>query len=124
MSVSKILVLDDEPAVAALYALALEGAGHQVIVCTSYEDARAHLKHDAPEGLLTDVRVGEYNGLQLAHYFRSISPLGPVLVVSGHDDAVIQKEAEKLSAAFLLKPVNINDLTKFFETSANTSLQS
>jgi DNA-binding NtrC family response regulator len=114
MSLRKILVLDDEPSVAALYTVALESAGHQVIKCTSYEDARAHLKTDAPEGLLADVRVGEFNGLQLAHFFRSISPEGLLMVVSGHDDVVIRKEAEKIGATFLLKPIDIDELTKFF----------
>jgi DNA-binding NtrC family response regulator len=121
MKPRKILVLDDEPSVAALYALALEHAGHHVTKCTSYEDARAHLKNDAPEALLADVRVGEFNGLQLALFFRSTSPDGPLMIVSGHDDVVIRKEAERLGAAFLLKPVDINELTTFFETNTRVS---
>ncbi len=111
----KILILDDEPSVAALYAVALESAGHEVVVCTGFEEARAYVKQEVPEGLLTDVRVGEYNGLQLAIFFRSVSPAGALLVVSGHDDVVIRNEAAQIGAAFLLKPVNISDITRFFD---------
>jgi DNA-binding response OmpR family regulator len=117
----KILILEDEPAVAALYAVALESAGHEVVVCTGYEEARAYLKQEVPEGLLTDVRVGEFNGLQLAISFRSVSPTGPLLVVSGHDDPVIRNETAQIGAAFLLKPVRIADLAKFFSSDAETA---
>ena len=121
MATRKILILDDEPAVAALYAMALEGAGHDVVVCTGFEEARAHLKTEVPAGLLTDVRVGEYNGLQLALLFRSVSPEGAVMVVSGHDDAVIRREVADIGASFLLKPVAIDELTRFFKSLAETA---
>lgn len=112
----KILILDDEPSIAALYAVALEDAGHEVVVCTGYEEARAYVKQDLPRGLLTDVRVGEYNGLQLAIFFRSLSPTGALMVVSGHDDVVIRNEVAQIGATFLLKPVEIDKLTQFFES--------
>ena len=112
---STILVLDDDPSVAALYAVTLEAAGHHVIVCTGYEEAKAYLKQqEVPRGLLTDVRVREFNGLQLAIFYRSISPDGALLVVSGHDDVVIRNEAAQIGARFLLKPVGLDDLTSFF----------
>jgi DNA-binding NtrC family response regulator len=111
----KILVLDDDPTVAALYALALECAGHKVIVCTGFEEARDYVKEHILDGVLTDVRVGEYNGLQPAILFRSLSPSGALLIVSGHEDVVIRKEAEQMGATFLLKPIEMNDLARFFE---------
>lgn len=114
----KILILDDEPTVAGLYALALEGLGHEAIVCTGFEEARAYIKEHVTDGLLTDVRVGEYNGLQLALLFRSLFPTAPVLVVSGHEDAVIRKEVAQIGATFLLKPVAMDDLARFFESDA------
>ena len=116
-----ILILDDEPSVAALYAVTLEAAGHHVIVCTGYEEARAYLKQEVPRGLLTDVRVREFNGLQLAIFYRSISPDGALLVVSGHDDVVIRNEAAQIGARFLLKPVSLDDLTSFFADKVSAS---
>jgi DNA-binding response OmpR family regulator len=111
----KILVLDDDPTVAAVYALALESAGHKVIVCTGFEEARDYVKEHVLDGVLTDVRVGEYNGLQLAILFRSLSPSGALLIVSGHEDGVIRKEAEQMGATFLLKPIEMRDLARFFD---------
>ena len=98
-----------------MFATALENAGHEVVVCTGFEEARDYLKQEVPSGLLTDVRVGEYNGLQLALLFRSLSPTGALMVVSGHEDAVIRKEIAQIdAAAFLLKPVDIAQLARFF----------
>jgi two-component system response regulator RegA len=117
----KILILDDEPAIAALFAAVLKGAGHEVVVCTGFEEARAYVKQAVPEGLLTDVRVGEFNGLHLAIFFRSVSPTGALMVVSGHDDVVIRNEAAQIGAGFMVKPVDMAALTRFFASAEPAS---
>ena len=114
-SVRKILILEDDPSVAGLYAEVLGSAGHEVIVHTSFEEARTYLKLNPPDALLADVRVGEYNGLQLAILFRSLSPHAIILVVSGHDDPVIRREAAAIGAEFFVKPVDVDTLTLKFE---------
>ena len=106
----KILILEDDPFIAAMYGRALRRDGNDVTVCTTFPEAREHLKHHQPDTLLTDVRVGEYNGLQLAWLFRSYSPDGRLVVVTGYDDVVIKNEVRKLRGDFLLKPVDINRL--------------
>jgi ActR/RegA family two-component response regulator len=116
MTGGKILVLEDDPFIAAMYGRALRRDGHDVTVCTTFNEARKCLKHDPPDTLLTDVRVGEYNGLQLAWLFRSYSPDGRLVVVTGYDDVVIKKEVEKLGGDFLLKPIDINRLTTALRT--------
>jgi DNA-binding NtrC family response regulator len=105
-----ILVLEDDPAVRTMYASALEGDGHRVVVYDSFEEARKALRQAVPDALLTDVRVGAYNGLQLAFLFRSLSEQGTIVVVSGHDDPVIADEARRLPAAFFVKPVEVSTL--------------
>ena len=95
-----ILVLEDDPAVGALNVAALKGDGHQVALYSSFEEARKALRDSAPDALLTDVRVGSYNGLQLAIMFRSISEDGAIVVVSGHGDPMIVNETKNISASF------------------------
>src|SRR5688500_14075897 len=93
-----------------MYGRALRRDGNDVTVCTTFKEAREHLKRDQPDTLLTDVRVGEYNGLQLAGLFRSYSPDGRLVVVTGYDDVVIKKQVGELGGDFLLKPIDINQL--------------
>ena len=109
-----ILVLEDEPGVAQLYAGALRSAGFEAVVCNSFPDARASIKEELPDGLLTDVRLGEFNGLQLVHLFRSLSPKGTVVVATGHDDPTIKEEAERLGCHFVTKPVDIKAVIGYF----------
>jgi DNA-binding response OmpR family regulator len=106
----KILILEDDPFIAAMYARALRRDGNDVTVYTTFKEAREHLKRDQPDALVTDVRVGEYNGLQLAWLFRTSSPDGRLVVVTGYDDPVIRREVGDLLGDFLLKPVEMNRL--------------
>ena len=117
MTGGKILILEDDPFIADMYARILRDDGNDVTVCTRFEDAREHLRHDHPDAVLTDVRVGEYNGLQLALLFRRYSPEGRVVVVTGYDDVVIRKEVDDLQGEFLLKPIRIAQLKAAFAAS-------
>jgi DNA-binding NtrC family response regulator len=117
MSSGKILILEDDARVASAYAEALRNDGHDVTVCTGFEEARESLKGDRPDALLTDIRVREYNGLQLALLFREVCPDGRVVVVTGHDDGVIRSEAAALHAEFLVKPVSLAQLRNLFSPS-------
>jgi DNA-binding response OmpR family regulator len=114
MPKGKILILEDDARVANAYAEVLRESGSQVTVCTGFEEARDQLKKDCPDALLTDIRVGQYNGLQLALLFRSICPEGKVVVVTGHDDSVIRKEVSALHADYLVKPVSLAQLRGLF----------
>jgi DNA-binding NtrC family response regulator len=112
-----ILILEDDAAVARAYATALRNDGHEVAVCTAFEEARECLKGDRPSALLTDIRVRQYNGLQLAMLFREVCPDGKVVVVTGHDDRVIRSEVAALNGAFLVKPISLAQLRDLFSSS-------
>src|SRR6266566_548182 len=110
MPKKKILILEDDPVVAQVYERALQANGNEVTVCTKFEEARRQLKEVHPDAVLTDVRVGAFNGLQLAHLFRKYSPKGKVVVVTGYDDTVLRNEVRGLNGEFILKPVNLAQL--------------
>ena len=114
MTGEKILILEDDPDVAGIYARVLRAEGNDVTVCTRFEEARQQLKTIHPDAVLTDVRVGEYNGLQLAMLFRTYSPQGRVVVITGYDDKAIRKEVEHLDGEFMLKPVDLSQLRSAF----------
>ena len=106
----KVLILEDDAPVGDTYALSLRRAGFEVSNYATFDDARAALRRDMPDALVTDIRVGEFNGLQLAILFRSMSPSGKIVVVTGHDDRVIKQEAELLGAIFITKPISLQNL--------------
>ena len=101
----KILVVDDQSSILEGVQLLLESAGHDVTACGTFAEARRALLSSNFDVLLTDIRLGAFNGLQLALIARQRDPQIRIAVFSGTDDAVLRKEADRVSAAYLLKPV-------------------
>ena len=81
----KILVVDDEPAVASSVAATLQKAGYTVAIATSGEEALAIPAADLTEFQLTvlDVAMWPVTGTQVAESFRALNPEIRVLFVSG-----------------------------------------
>jgi DNA-binding response OmpR family regulator len=96
--------------------MALTRAGREVVACRTFDDAREQLLTEAFEVLVTDVRLGAFNGIQLAVIARSQAPDMKIIVFSGFDDPVLKEEVASLGARFLLKPVTADMLLAEFAT--------
>jgi DNA-binding NtrC family response regulator len=107
----RVLVVDDDPHVAALAARWLEAAGYEVHTAASFSDAKPRI--DEPLDLLVvDIRLREFNGLQLAAHARATHPGIRIVVVSGWTDPVLMKDAEAFGAVFLPKPFDETQLVE------------
>jgi DNA-binding NtrC family response regulator len=106
----RVLVVDDEPGILDGLTMAFTRAGQDVVGCRSFEDARAALLADDFHCLITDVRLGAFNGLQLAVIARHRHPGMRIIVFSGFDDAVLRDEAARLDATFVAKPFTASQL--------------
>lgn len=83
-----------------------EQAGRDVVACETFQEAREVLLQSNVGVLLTDVRLGAFNGLQLAVVARQLDPRMRIVVFSGVDDPVLREEARRLAAIYLLKPLD------------------
>jgi DNA-binding NtrC family response regulator len=101
----RILVVDDDRQVLKYLTEMLQESGYDTIACERYQDAKALLSATRPDLLLTDIRLGAYNGLQLGIYARDHHPGLPVVVLTGYEDPTLREEAERSGAQFLVKPV-------------------
>ena len=101
----RILVVDDDLAFLEGVEMALSGSGQEVHAFANFEDARAALRTMTFDALLTDVRLGAFNGLQLALIARTANPNIRIVVISGTDDPVLRGEAAAMEAEYLVKPV-------------------
>lgn len=106
----RVLIVDDEPDVLETLAGLVAGGGYDVITRTSFEDARRDITDDPPDILVTDVRLGAFNGLQLAVLMRAIRPESPIVVLSAYDDPTLRLEAAHCHAIYLTKPVSRKEL--------------
>jgi PAS domain S-box-containing protein len=81
----RILVVDDDPLVAAGTAMMLEDLGHAPIVATSAEEALALLAEDRRvDMVLTDHAMPGMTGLELIERLRRDSPDLPVALATGY----------------------------------------
>ena len=80
----RLLVVDDEPALAQLAAQGLRRAGHQVVARHSATEALATLETEAFDVLVTDLGLGEgMNGWELVSLARKVRAGLRVVMVSG-----------------------------------------
>lgn len=108
--VGVILIVDDDRDLLYLLTEAFQNAGYQVVGASDFTSARVSLRTHRLTALLTDVRLGEYNGIQLALLARELHPDIKVVVFSGFDDPVLRDEAERVGAPFVVKPVSSETL--------------
>lgn len=107
---SDILVVSADAPALTSRVTALRRAGFAARAAASFPDARRALEEGAPpEVLVTDVRLGPYNGLHLVAVARVEFPR-TVAIVIGSQDHVLEVEAAGLGARYLLAPVTPRDL--------------
>jgi CheY-like chemotaxis protein len=95
MSLS-VLVVAPTPRLAADLMKWLTEAGCAVMLVTSFAAAKARLEQH-PSLLLSEVRLGDYNGLHLALRAKA---MGIPAIVLGSADAVLEREAERLGVKY------------------------
>jgi two-component system response regulator GlrR len=108
---ARILIVDDDPALLRLLSLRLRSEGHDVVEAASGEAALGVLDHELPQILITDLRMGGMDGLQLFEAVHRKHPLLPVLILTAHGtiaDAV--KALRRGVFGYIAKPFEARDL--------------
>ena len=108
--VRRILLIEDEADLLAAMSRSFREAGLDVLACATFEEGREALRKRSFDVLLTDVRLGAFNGLQLAVVARDLHPHIRIIIYSGFDDPVLRAEAERIDATYLVKPVPVGAL--------------
>jgi len=104
-----ILIVEDDKSTLSGWIELLRAAGYGVTGVSTYEEGRQELA-SMPDLLITDVRLGVYNGLQLLMRGRMINPRLHGIIVTGYADQIVRREALHLLAEHLEKPVDADRL--------------
>lgn len=107
-----VLVVEDDAATRKGLDALLTADGYHVVVAEGYDDGRRALLSAQPDLVVTDLRLGGFNGLQLLIF--SPSPV-PAIVVTGFADPVLEEQARRLGATFVLKPIVPRALLQLIE---------
>jgi DNA-binding response OmpR family regulator len=99
---AKILIVDDDDATRGGLTELLRHAGYDPRPFGTFAEARTALASEAHDLLISDLRLDGFNGLQLV----ALSPRPvPTIIVTGYPDRVLEGEARRLGAEYLVKPV-------------------
>jgi DNA-binding NtrC family response regulator len=102
MRPDRVLIVDDDGSTRRGLVQLLVQAGYDATAVGTFEEARRIISVTPPDLLITDIRLEEYNGLQLIlNSPRTI----PTIVITGFADPVLEAEARRGGAAYIVKPV-------------------
>lgn len=106
----RVLVLEDDPAIAALVAEGLSEDGCDVVAVHSCAQARSRWETGGFDLLVLDVRVPDGNGMELAIDIRRESDVG-IIIITGQGEGTDQVIGLELGADdYLMKPFRVREL--------------
>jgi len=115
----KVLIVDDEVALAETMAEALERSGYEVALAHSGSDALKTLERDEPNIILTDLKMEGMDGLTLLRKAKQELPDAEIVVITGHGDVTTAVEAMRAGAAnYVQKPVGLEELRTMVDKAA------
>ncbi len=108
-----ILLVDDDERLCNAASKVLAGECYRVGVATCGREALEMLKHQAIALVITDLRLPDFDGLELLRKIRELRPEVEVVMITGHGSVEHAVEAMKLGAYdFVEKPLDSVALLK------------
>lgn len=105
-----VLLVDDNPEVAAVSSSLLEQLGYTVRRVTDAEAALREIEHDGIDLVFSDIVMpGKMDGLDLARHLRTLRPQLPILLATGYSDAAVNVRGD---FPILRKPYEIHQLSQ------------
>lgn len=118
MSLTRILIVDDDPQIQTMLRIGLESAGYETRPALTGQDAVRLAASIAPDAILLDLGLPDRDGKEVLADIRAFSQV-PIIILSARD-----REAEKVAALdlgaddYLEKPFGISELQARLRTAA------
>ena len=120
----RVWLVDDDASIRWVLERALRNDGMQPRAFEAAEPALLALRTDAPDVLITDVRMGGQSGIDLLKRVRSSHPDLPVIVMTAHADLGAAVTAYGSGAfEYLPKPFDIDQAVELVRRAAQSGVQ-
>ncbi len=104
---TKLLIIDDEKPTISMFRLLLGAMGYDVLAAENGLEGIKVFKKELPSIVLTDIKMPGIDGLEVLKQIKDIEPATEVIVITGHGDIDLAKEAKDLLASeFIHKPID------------------
>lgn len=108
---SRILIIEDEYALAAALATVVRRLGAEPVVAASGQGGLEKIQKQSFDAVLLDIGLPDMSGLKVLSMMRSLPKPPPVLIITAHGTLENALEARKLGAHdYFLKPLNLAEL--------------
>jgi len=108
---SSILVVDDEKSLRDFLKIMLEEEGYKVFTAHNADSAVKMIKENVFDLILTDIRMGKSNGIDVLESAQKILPDTPVVMMTAYASAETAVDAMKKGAYdYISKPFKIEDV--------------
>jgi len=103
----KILLIDDEEGIRKLLGISLRDAGYPVSIAIDGERGIELFQEEAPEIVLTDIKMPGLDGIEVLRRVKAMSPDTEVIVITGHGEMELAIQSLQLDASdFITKPIH------------------
>jgi DNA-binding response OmpR family regulator len=103
--VARVLLVDDDPALLDVLALAFEEAGHEVLRATDGRAALEAIRTRAPQAVVSDVNMPHVDGFALCRKLRAEGSAVPVVLLTSRDSEIDEALGLELGADdYVTKP--------------------
>jgi len=107
----RILVVDDELSMRKFFDVTLKREGYDIITADSVASGRAAIAGERYDLLLSDIRLGDGQGLELLAASKEKDPDIPVIMMTAYASPETAVEAMKLGAIdYITKPFNVDEV--------------
>jgi DNA-binding response OmpR family regulator len=111
MSQRRVLVIEDQEDLAALYESALNKEGFAVSKAYTGEEGVAVFEDDGADAVVMDMTLPEMHGVQTLKTIRGLNANVPVVVVTGETSDETRRQCERLGVQqYLSKPADYRDI--------------
>jgi CheY-like chemotaxis protein len=111
----RILVLDDDPAIAEMMARALARRGYRVDAVNSATLALERFEAEPHDAAVLDLVMPERDGVDVATTLRRRSPGLPIAFLTGYVHSPLLAETDHTATAVFKKPVVIQEVVDFLD---------
>ena len=113
VTVTRILLAEDDESMRGFLVRALEKAGHDVIAFANGEEAYERLKTEPFTLLLTDIVMPKMDGIELARLASELDPDLKIMFITGFAAVILNNDiAAPKDARVLSKPFHLKDLVR------------
>lgn len=107
----RIVIIDDEPAVAGALAEAVLGQGHTATIAHSGEDGLKLIGAERPDAVFLDIKMPGFGGLDVLREIRRSHAGLPVVLITGRANPEQLAEARRLGIAGVIqKPLGLRNM--------------